>query len=349
MADEQPSGPLSDEDVEYLQNTIIQIGCEFVFYGIHATLFIIAAYLLIPRGFKTMKYAAMLCATLALFTAATGVMVLDMKTAVASMELLGYDPPNLDGMIKRTVVADNWLFRLNFFLSDAILVWRAWVLWPGHKQIQNVLLSCLAVTAAGVIADGTLVTVDAVRAADRTGAVSLMMTVPLLVTNVAATVCVLRKLKESWGSVHEKLQAKSLYMRCETITLFGIESGLVYCGISLVTLVAAVIDAGIFTSIWLAVSISLTGLYSTFIIVLVLMDKPPVQRHLPAAAGGKGVAPPGTRSVTFNMSGGPGAARPPVEKPAEKSRNTEHGGDSILITSQTFQEARSRDASDSNV
>ena len=33
MADEQPSGPLSDEDVEYLQNTIIQIGCEFVFYG----------------------------------------------------------------------------------------------------------------------------------------------------------------------------------------------------------------------------------------------------------------------------------------------------------------------------
>ncbi|KAL1661538.1 hypothetical protein GGF50DRAFT_117850 [Schizophyllum commune] len=349
MADEQPSGPLSDEDVEYLQNTIIQIGCEFVFYGIHATLFIIAAYLLIPRGFKTTKYAAMLCATLALFTAATGVMVLDMKTAVASMELLGYDPPNLDGMIKRTVVADNWLFRLNFFLSDAILVWRAWVLWPGHKQIQNVLLSCLAVTAAGVIADGTLVTVDAVRAADRTGAVSLMMTVPLLVTNVAATVCVLRKLKESWGSVHEKLQAKSLYMRCETIALFGIESGLVYCGISLVTLVAAVIDAGIFTSIWLAVSISLTGLYSTFIIVLVLMDKPPVQRHLPAAAGGKGVAPPGTRSVTFNMSGGPGAARPQVEKPAEKSRNTEHGGDSILITSQTFQEARSRDASDSNV
>ena len=85
------------------------------------------------------------------------------------------------------------------------------------------------------------------------------------------------------------------------------------------------------------------------IIVLVLMDKPPVQRHLPAAAGGKGVAPPGTRFVTFNMSGGPGAARPPVEKPAEKSRNTEHGGDSILITSQTFQEARSRDASDSNV
>ena len=39
-----------------------------------------------------MKYAAMLCATLALFTAATGVMVLDMKTAVASMELLGYVP-----------------------------------------------------------------------------------------------------------------------------------------------------------------------------------------------------------------------------------------------------------------
>ena len=39
------------------------------------------------------------------------------------------------------------------------------MLWPGHKQIQNVLLSCLAVTAAGVIADGTLVTVDAVRAA----------------------------------------------------------------------------------------------------------------------------------------------------------------------------------------
>ena len=35
MADEQPSGPLSDEDVEYLQNTIIQIGCEFVFYGAH--------------------------------------------------------------------------------------------------------------------------------------------------------------------------------------------------------------------------------------------------------------------------------------------------------------------------
>ncbi|TRM59589.1 hypothetical protein BD626DRAFT_507656 [Schizophyllum amplum] len=339
---EQPSGPLSDEDVEYLQ-----IGCEFVFYGIHATLFIIAAYLLIPRGFRTMKYFSLLCATVALFTAATGVMVLDMKTAVASMELLGYDPPNLDGMIKRTVVADNWLFRLNFLISDAVLVWRAWVLWPGHKQIQNVLLGCMAVTAAGVIADGTLVTVDAVRAADRTGAVSLMMTVPLLVTNVAATGCILKKLFGSWESVHARIASKSLYMRCETYCLFGIESGLVYCGISLVTLVAAVIDAGIFTSIWLAVSISLTGLYSTFIIVLFLMDKPPVQRHLPATSTTTATTTSGSRSVTFHMSGS--APRPPLEKPAEKSRTGEHGGDSILITSQTFQDARSRDASENAV
>ncbi|KAI5835010.1 hypothetical protein K523DRAFT_385188 [Schizophyllum commune Tattone D] len=77
--------------------------------------------------------------------------------------------------------------RCIYLLSDAIVVWRAWVLWPNSRVAKAILSTCMCGSVVGAILNAvwTIQNDRSVKTLPRIQ--SLALTIPLLLTNVVAT------------------------------------------------------------------------------------------------------------------------------------------------------------------
>lgn len=53
---------------------------------------------------------------------------------------------NVSSFYISSFVSSNWLNSTQFILSDIIVVWRAWALWPAHRAVRWALAICMGGT-----------------------------------------------------------------------------------------------------------------------------------------------------------------------------------------------------------
>ncbi|KAG7088576.1 hypothetical protein E1B28_012555 [Marasmius oreades] len=138
----------------------VALWVETLFYGIYTVLFCHCIYILLYRGRKSGGGAnkTLLISAVALFTLATGLIIADFARAYAAFILHGDTPEGPTEYFEEFWIWSN-LVRESFFalviaVSDAVLIYRLYVVWSFKKYIlilpvilwfASTALSCLAV------------------------------------------------------------------------------------------------------------------------------------------------------------------------------------------------------------
>ncbi|THU96662.1 hypothetical protein K435DRAFT_838998 [Dendrothele bispora CBS 962.96] len=97
-----------------------------------------------------------------------------------------------DKIILRGDMIENIFFGFNAMLSDGVVVWRAWVL--VNKRCRLFLICCLTGTIAGVVGSTIHSTTVALNTFQQPDLDSLILFLPLLLTNAIATAMIWHKL-----------------------------------------------------------------------------------------------------------------------------------------------------------
>ncbi|KAL1759422.1 hypothetical protein FB107DRAFT_270993 [Schizophyllum commune] len=165
-------------------------------------------------------------------------------------------------------------------MSDAIVIWRAWVLWRDNTIVKAILCLCMAGSLVLPIVECVYWVKDAMGE-PIPHLMSLMVTTPLLVTNTVTTVLVgcqvwyyRRNIKGAIGPWKRSTQV-------EKVLLLLLESGFAYCLIWAVRLALDVAQsAGRIAIPYAIITIayhSTAGIYPTLIILVVAMQRSATQ------------------------------------------------------------------------
>ncbi|KIK55960.1 hypothetical protein GYMLUDRAFT_263881 [Collybiopsis luxurians FD-317 M1] len=258
-----------------LQHDLIRIGCEFLFFGIHATLFITSTYLLFYKGIRLVRARIfLLLVTTVMFLASIGVIILDMMICLQQVQSYGLDSPTSLELSTQLILASNILMRVNFLLGDVIVVWRTWVVWPHSIFVRLVLAVCMLGTIGAVFGNGVKSTIDFLGNSFVSNTYSLVMSLPPLVTNLTATLLIALRVWEYRRNIKSSMRSATSTTRIEKTLILLVESGLIYCAIWLLILIAGFdVMSAASNALILGLAVSLTGIYPTFIVIMVSLDK----------------------------------------------------------------------------
>ncbi|KAH9032244.1 hypothetical protein EDB85DRAFT_1260126 [Lactarius pseudohatsudake] len=198
--------------------------------------------------------------------------------------------------------ADGFITRLMYILSDIICAWRAVVIWDRDKRVIAILLLFILGTIAAAGCEMRLGVVPRVSPStvESTSSQSgpLYMIGPSLGTNILSTGLIAWKAWKRRLLVKKYLVTGAGSVSVERFLALLIESGFLYCIpwiLYLISTFGVIPDPG-FTVID-DVLVFISGIYPTLIIILVAMQKSPVEHY-------------STHSTGMQFVGGP-APRPP--------------------------------------
>ncbi|KAL1705232.1 hypothetical protein EV121DRAFT_290660 [Schizophyllum commune] len=128
------SRPLGRSAVSETQDIITQVCVTLALYGVQATLFAIAVPVLARKRGNAWKLLS--AVTLAFIASSIGIAT-QMLAFVTQCPLIDLFPTDPKTLAYRLAVLHVVSCRINYVLSDALLVWRAWVLW--HDRLARLL------------------------------------------------------------------------------------------------------------------------------------------------------------------------------------------------------------------
>ncbi|KAL1748770.1 hypothetical protein HDZ31DRAFT_5510, partial [Schizophyllum fasciatum] len=222
----------SAEDIASIQSIVMQTGVGFLFYGVQASLFMAALVAMAHQGTRSHFMRATVCS---LFLSSTIVAVADIVFYLVQTPSFGYHLDRIFNLLFALNIVTDVFPRFNFVMSDAIIAWRAWVLWPDSRLVKGTLILCMVGSAAGVTIDCVWSAQD-VMGEHVVELRALLVTMPLLLTNVVSTTLVGVKV---WYYRHEIKDAVGPWRktsRVEKVLVLLLESGCVYCMIWIVRL-----------------------------------------------------------------------------------------------------------------
>ncbi|THU99986.1 hypothetical protein K435DRAFT_935939 [Dendrothele bispora CBS 962.96] len=122
------------------------------------------------------------------------------------------------------------LTKTIYAISDIIVVWRAWVLFPRYTIVKVVLSVCLVGSFAGAFLDGGIAARGFLNNIDYQGNNTdiIILTVPLLFTNLVATVLIGYKTWCHRRDIQNNLGNAGSSSRVQKILLLLMESGVLY-------------------------------------------------------------------------------------------------------------------------
>ncbi|KAF9061800.1 hypothetical protein BDP27DRAFT_1337586 [Rhodocollybia butyracea] len=212
---------------------------SFLLYGIYATFSLIAFYFLLTRDVNKKARLTLLAVISFMFLNSTTSIVLSLEYILVQIPLLSFHPPNPAKLLGDMKITLNFLERVNYVINDSIVVWRAWILFPHNRLVKVVLGICLLACYVGNIYDAASGAVNVLRSFHAIGAGTnefLVLTLPLLITNVVATSLVGYKAFRHRQDIRRNLHTSSngprgSITKTQKILLLLVESGCVYIAI----------------------------------------------------------------------------------------------------------------------
>ncbi|KAJ7728107.1 hypothetical protein B0H16DRAFT_1558734 [Mycena metata] len=226
-------GALSASVISTLQGELITTAIQFFLHGIYTTLVAIVLYHMWTRK-TTLPARNALIATVFFMFACSNIQVIEQVAyTIVQVFDLGLHPPPGDALLVRNIrLSENVFGRFNYFLSDAIVVWRAWALWQDNLRVKIILSVCIFFSFAGVTTDMTVIGLYLFGNQKflPTGPKRLALILPLMITNIVATV--LFGIKAWVYRTHIKGLLnipKARRTHVERILSLLTESGAIYC------------------------------------------------------------------------------------------------------------------------
>ncbi|KAK7455843.1 hypothetical protein VKT23_010879 [Stygiomarasmius scandens] len=219
---------LSDSDVAVFRDMFIKIAVRGAAYGISVILGAVSAYILIRQGVRGSRSRLLLLAILfVMFLCSTGIIIVNMISSLASIQSAGqtfYDPTPVS---LKTYFALTVFSRINYSLSDGVVVWRAYILFQRRSVFRLILILSLLVCWAGAVIDCIFTIVAGITGNDLSPNRTLVLLLPMLFTNFVATVLI------SWRTWYyqrfEQVQGSIAGQQIKRALFLLVESGFAYC------------------------------------------------------------------------------------------------------------------------
>ncbi|KAL1745423.1 hypothetical protein HDZ31DRAFT_81987 [Schizophyllum fasciatum] len=266
MTSNTPANPLSADNVLEMQWICMRTALDFLFFGIQAALFAAAGTALVHHERRSRWLTA---AITTLFISSTVAVIASQRYYLLQVPpyiLIPNDPANL---VTRLNIVSTLAWRYNYLVSDAIVVWRAWVLWPNSYIAKTVLLSGMCGTIAGIILEyaWSLHTFEATIR-------SLALTVPEVYVNLAATVLVGVQAWSYQRNIKSSFSPSTRMTQVQKVLLLLVESGFLYVLIWTFFLVIILLEIPSFPYFIIgSIYHDIAGIYPTFIILVVGLQR----------------------------------------------------------------------------
>ncbi|KAL1669039.1 hypothetical protein GGF50DRAFT_110792 [Schizophyllum commune] len=266
--------PLNAHDVSTLKITLMRTGVDLLFYGVQAPLFVVA---LVVLAYREKRRPFIPFAVTSLFLSSTiGVVVgssfyiLQLPAAFHTRSLDNADALRACNVV--LAVAD----RYNYVMSDAIVVWRALVLWKDCVTVKWVLWTCICSSILGAIIECVFALQAAFRGQIEPTGHGLVLVVPLLLTNLVATSLIAVQFWYYRRDVKGRLGIFERASPVEKVIVLFVESELVICSIWVVSLIIKVTESantfGVYGILGVAYH-SISAIYPTFIVLVIALQK----------------------------------------------------------------------------
>ncbi|KAJ3852589.1 hypothetical protein EV368DRAFT_82373 [Lentinula lateritia] len=292
------SSAIDDLLVAQLQENIITYSIGGIFYGsyllanenpfdlnqsvpgLYTVLAIIAAYILLQQGLRySLARSVLFILNVAMFVGQTGNLVAVIVSELKILRGLGetfYDPTQA---LEHWEVAIVVFSRMNYLLSDAIVLWRAWILYDDRLYLRILLILCGLGSLIGVSLDSAFVLKQAfsngIGEAAALTKIRVLMPVMLLITNSIATSIIAFKVWEYRRSIKINLGNQKRKTSVEQVLILLLETGLVYCACWIVTIISLTPGTLSFMgqNVFATMYPNLTAIYPTLVIIFVAARK----------------------------------------------------------------------------
>ncbi|KAJ7191435.1 hypothetical protein GGX14DRAFT_481563 [Mycena pura] len=267
------SGPgLDGRDIYHLKLLILQLAAAAVTYGILLLVGLLSSYSLIHRGLggnRARQLLLMITVTMLLLS--TAHLALYVVGVLLQLQALAaeYDNHIITVTLRRLNFTETFLRRLMYFLSDVVVVWRAWAIWTNNRMVHAALAVCLFGTGATSLTLAVFNYNTQFKHIEyETLEQNFLGTFGLLVTNFFATLLI------SWKFWYYRRNIKVYFSRTdrgntktEGVLILLMESGALYCTFWVLLMLGDFGYFGDFGFEWFQPYIS--GLYPTLIIFMV--------------------------------------------------------------------------------
>ncbi|KAJ7040059.1 hypothetical protein C8F04DRAFT_1084568 [Mycena alexandri] len=271
-------GALPPSAIITLQGELITTALQFFLHGLYTTLTFIALYHMWVHKAALPARRGLIAAMLLMFACSNIQVIEQLGFNVIQVVTLGLDPPDNDILLRNIRLSENVFGRLNYFMSDAIVVWRAWVLWEGNVSVRVLLSLCLFGTFVGLTIDMTFgaLWLFGNNKFTPTGPRTLVMVLPLVFTNVVSTASI---------GIKELLDLpKNKKTNIERILVILTESGMIYCLLWIPFL--ATLETNIDNTAYEIITNllpQLSAIYPIIIILLVTLEKTHLEHTMTSA------------------------------------------------------------------
>ncbi|KAJ7198653.1 hypothetical protein B0H12DRAFT_105080 [Mycena haematopus] len=265
-------GPgLDGQDIYELKILFLQLAAAAISYGLFLCIGTMSSYTLIRKGLRGQRpRQALLAITLIMLLSATAHLALFMGFVIIQFPTLAAEYVNPIKTLRRLDISQTWLRRITYFLSDVIVVWRAWVIWQDNRIVHAALAVCLVATGATSLTLAVFNTKSEFQGAHYTrDTQNFLGTFCLLVTNFLVTILITWKLWYYRRNVKKYINRPGNgNTKIENILILLMETGGLYCVFWILLMIG---DYGYygpdFEFEWFQPNIS--GIYPTIIIFMV--------------------------------------------------------------------------------
>ncbi|KAN0129144.1 hypothetical protein V8E53_013015 [Lactarius tabidus] len=263
-----------------------------IVYGAYIVLYVTSVYVLLRKPGFTSSPPRMFMFGTTTFMFALGIIALVLETTLGFQQMQLMLNPDASGIWSsyRTnvvIAVGATITRLMYILSDIICAWRAVVLWNRDKRVIAILLLFILGTTAAAgsdlglslrpLFDPSHYSIDDdtnVKIGER----ALIMGGPTLATNLLSTGLIAWKAWKRRISVGKHLCGGSGSLRVDRVFALLVESGFIYCCIWILYVISAFqVLSGLGFIVMDAILLFISGLYPTLIVILVAMQKSPVE------------------------------------------------------------------------
>ncbi|KAF8183498.1 hypothetical protein K438DRAFT_1838969 [Mycena galopus ATCC 62051] len=191
-----------------------------------------STYTLVRKGLRGQRARqALLATTLTMLLAATAHLALYMGYILIQFPTLAAEYVDPSVIMDRLYISQTWLRRMTYFLSDIIVVWRAWVIWRDNRYVYAALAVCIlttGVTSLTLAVFNTKITFQGAHYSTDTQ--NFLGTFGLLVTNFIATALIMWKLWYYRQNIKKYInRTENKNTKVEIFLILLMETGGLYC------------------------------------------------------------------------------------------------------------------------
>jgi len=270
---------------------IVSIALQTLFFGVYTVLVILSCRMLLKRGLKTRATHIMFIMTLLTYLLSAAYWAYSVADVVDRIRVYIGDQLNPMNFTANHDTLTKWspLFNaaltVNYIFSDAVVVWRAWVIsWRNYRKYLCITIVFLVLTAGCVV--GTIVfrviTLVVSPYAQLPPSNYLVKAINILqisvigfslISNISATAVVGATAWRHRRSIRAAFADKKR-TRSDQILALVVESGVLYCISGLTVLISSLIRLphGTLGDIYTPINVQIAGSYPPVVLLLVSMQ-----------------------------------------------------------------------------